>query len=874
MLRYDFNLPPIDAIHEPAANNPPLLKRELTSVNRVKRILLIILGVIVVLIVVMAASFVTISRSPFPDTEGEKMLSLPDACKSTDAGSMRPICESLTGNGLQSPVHVYRDGHGIPHIYAESAEDLFFAQGYVHAQDRMWQMEFWRHIAHGRVSEIIGQPGVENDVFIRTSGWNRIAEATTAYYEQELPEAFSYLEAYSAGVNAYLAENKDNIAISQRVLGLVGEPWEIEPWKPIDSIGWGVVMAWDLDHNWNRERTRARLYATIGEGTTDELIPGFLYATRPVIAPTSELAIGGMRQTAASPSPAIDWSAVATTLIGRPPETLGSGPFLGSNNWVIGGEHTESGLPLLANDPHLGIQMPAIWYQVGLHAPGWEVAGFSFAGAPGVIIGHNERIAWGVTNLPSDVQDLFIEKINPDNPNQYEFMGEWLDADVFEEVIKVNGGEDIVVTVRETLHGPIISDALDDESLTDVLAMRWTAAAEPARLFQAVLLLNQARDFPEFQEALRYWDVAAQNFVYADVDGNIGYQATGLVPVRKNGNGMVPVPGWTGEYEWEGYIPYEEMPALLNPEQGFIVTANHASVDEQFPYFIARDWSSGDRAQRITDMITEVSDQRKITIDDIAVMHMDSYSLRAASFVPLLAGLSSDDADVSRALDYLRQWDYQERRDSVAATLFEIFYMQMVSNVLADDVGPENVSDVHQAHFFHQLAVDPGAPWWDNISTPETETRETILLRSLEDAIAWLNQNRGGDMADWTWGSLHQATFVSNPLGASGIGPIESLVNRGPFPADGGSDLVNANSWQWSNPAAITSHASGRIIIDMSDFDSSLAVIPTGQSGHPYNKHYDDMIEMWLNGQYHPMAFSREAVDAAAEDHLILQPER
>lgn len=839
--------------------------------NRVTRILLIILGVLVALTAVLAIILVSVSRSPFPDIDGDKTIALPAECTSADAGSLQSICVALSGHGLKAPVHIYRDGYGIPHIYAENSEDLFFAQGYVHAQDRMWQMEFWRHISQGRLSEIIGDAGVENDTFIRTSGWNRIAKDTIAYYEQELPEAMDIMEAYSAGVNAYLAENKDDLSFNQRVLGLVGDPWEIEPWRPIDAIGWGVVMAWDLGGNWEDELTRAGLYATIGEEATNELIPGYPYASRPVIAPTSELVMNSSGQAAAT---AIDWSAVSTAIIGRPPAALGSGPFLGSNNWVISGKNTESGLPLLANDPHLGIQMPSIWYEIGLHAPGWDVVGFSFASAPGVIIGHNNRIAWGVTNLGPDVQDLYIEKINPDNPNQYEYMGEWRDMNFIEEVIKVNGGEDIVLNVRETIHGPIVSDTFDEEDKKDVLALRWVAATDPARLFQAVVDIDQAQNFEEFRDALRYWDIAAQNFVYADVDGNIGYQSTGLVPVRKNGNGMVPVPGWTDEYEWDGRLAFDDLPTLYNPERGFIVTANNAVVDEQYPHFLARDWASGDRAQRIVNMITAAIDQGKVTADDIAAMHSDSYSMRAESYVPLLLELAVDDADMNQALDYLRQWDYQERRDSVGASIFEIFYMQLAHNVLADDVGEDNVSDVHQAIYFHRLANDPAARWWDDITTPEVETREDILTRSLQDAIIWLKENRGGDMKSWTWGSLHQATFVSNPLGASGISLIENIVNRGPFPADGGSDLVNANSWRWSEPAAVSSHPSMRMIVDMSNFDASRAVIPTGQSGHPFNAHYDDMIELWLNGQYHPMIFSREAVEAAAKDHMVLQPGR
>ena len=839
--------------------------------NRAARIMLVILGILIGLALIIVIAFMSISRSPFPDIDGEKTLDLPVECQAAGSAA-EALCVALSGHGLKDTVHVYRDENGIPHIYAENPEDMFFAQGYVHAQDRMWQMEFWRHIALGRVSEIVGEPGIENDKFIRTSGWNRIAAANTAYYEQELPEAMSALTSYSAGVNAYLVENQADIAISQRVLGLVGDPWEIEPWEPVHSIGWGVVMGWDLGGNWNNELRRAKLYSIIGEENTNELLPGYPYENRPVIAPSADFMTGAIvNRTAAGITPAIDWSRVSTNLIGQPPVfALGTGPFLGSNNWVVSGDHTESGLPLLANDPHLGIQMPSIWYQVGLHAPGWDVTGFSFAGIPGVIAGHNNRIAWGVTNVGPDVQDLYIEKVNPDNPNQYEYMGEWRDMNVIEEVIKVNGGEDVILTVRETLHGPVISDVLEDQP--DVLAMRWTATSGPSRILQSVLSINQSQNFDEFREALRYWEIPSQNFVYADVDGNIAYQTPSLIPIRQNGEGMIPVPGWTGEYEWEDYIPFEELPVVLNPERGFIVTANHAVVDEDYPYFIARDWASGDRGLRIEDMIAGIIAERPITAEDFATIHMDSKSLRAESYVPLLLSLASDDTGVQQALALLREWDYQERTDSVAATIFEIFYMQLARNVLADDVGEENVSDAHSAIYFHRLATDPAARWWDDTTTPESETREDILLKSLEEAIVWLRERYGDDMDAWTWGSLHTATFASTPLGESGIGPVESMVNRGPFPVDGGSDLVNANNWSWDEPAAVRSHPSMRLIVDLADFDASRWVIPTGQSGHPYHRNYDDQIELWLNGEYLPMLSSREAVEAAATDHLILQP--
>ncbi|MCB0019042.1 MAG: penicillin acylase family protein, partial [Anaerolineales bacterium] len=549
---------------------------------------------------------------------------------------------------------------------------------------------------------------------------------------------------------------------------------------------------------------------------------------------------------------------------------FGGGPFVGSNNWVVSGEHTESGLPLLANDPHLGIQMPSIWYQVGLHTPEMNVAGFSFAGVPGVIVGHNDHIAWGVTNAGHDTQDLFIERVNPNNPDQYEFEGEWLDFEIVEETILVNGGEPVTIEVRVSRHGPIINEIVDGEQ--DVLAFQWTGNQAPDRIMFAVNRLNHAENYDEFREALSYWDLPSQNFVYADTEGNIAYQMPGLVPIRPVSNGLTPVPGWTGENEWQGWIPYEAMPALFNPEKGFIATANQAIVDEDYPYYLDSYWADGDRGQRINDMLEAAIAAGPVTAEDFAAIHFDSYSLLADSYLPLFDGLSSDDPAVQAAIERLRGWDRQVRRDSVPAALFEIFYMQLTRAVLTDDVGEDNVGDFAGRVFFHELATQPDAIWWDNRVTERRESREDILLKAVADTLAWFEENVGDEPNEWTWGSIHTATFVSAPLGQSGVSLIESMVNRGPFAADGSGSLVNANSWSWSNPAAIRGHVSMRMIVDMADFDATQTVIPTGQSGHPYNPHYDDMIQLWLNGEYRPLWFSRDAVNAAATDTLILRP--
>ena len=816
------------------------------------RIGLILLGILALLIVVLAIVGVVNVRRPFPKTD-----------------------TALTIPGLQAEVNVYRDESGIPHIYAQNEHDLFLAQGYVHAQDRFWQMEFWRHVSLGRISEIAGSATVDSDVFIRTMGWNRIAQESLDYYESESPEMMAIMEAYSEGVNAYIAEQGDNLSLNYTILGLVNDKWEIEPWEPLHTIAWAVVMADDLGGNWRSEIQRANLIKELGEGTTANLLPFYPYDSRPVMVPTDAMDIEFTDEETDAmiqQMQAVNWNNVNTNIVGSYPENgfLGGGDYVGSNSWVISGEHTDTGLPLLANDPHLGIQMPSIWYQVGLHAPGLNVIGFSFAGVPGVVVGHNDTIAWGVTNVGPDVQDLYIEKINPSNPNQAEFMGEWEDMEIIEEVIKVNGGEDVVVEVKITRHGPIVSDLRDDTS--DVLAMRWTAH-EPMRTLEAIIGLNKAEDYDDFREALRFWDAPSQNFVYADTEGNIAYQTPGLIPIRANGDGLVPVPGWSGEYEWEGWIPYEELPAVLNPDWGYIVTANHSVVDEEYPYLLNLYWADGDRGQRIVDMIeAELDGDGELSQTDMARIQNDSRSLMADSYVPLLEGLSSDDNKVQAALERLRGWDRQARRDSVPAALFEIFYMHLAHATLADEVGEDNVSAFGGRVLFHQLAVNSQAVWWDDTTTAAKETQADILLVALEDTVAWFEENVSDDMNDWTWGSLHTATFVSNPLGESGIGPVESLVNRGPFPADGGSSIVNANSWSWSEPAAVTGHVSMRMLVDMSDFNASEWVIPTGQSGHPYHPNYDDQIELWLNGGYLPMVWGEEVVRETAVNHLILTP--
>ena len=765
-------------------------------------------------------------------------------------------------DGLHAQVTIIRDRWGIPHIYASDPHDLFFAQGYVHAQDRFWQMEFWRRIGSGRLAEILGESALDSDRFIRTIGWHRTAAQELELLDDETRAA---LEAYAEGVNAYITTHKGRLGLEFTILGLTGVKVDPEPWTPLNTLTWSKVMAWDLGGNMQRELLRAYVAARLGTGAVGEVVPPYPEG-HPIIVP--------------HPVSGATLQAVPDAVFDT--HVLGRGDDLGSNNWVVSGSRTETGMPLLADDPHLGIQMPSIWYEVGLHCQpvtpecSYNVVGASFAGAPGVIIGHNDRIAWGVTNVNPDVQDLFIEKVNPENPNQYEYQGEWLDMEVYREEIRVaDRDEPVVVFARVTRHGPIINDVVGgtEEEWSfgwQPLALSWTAL-QPGTLTRSILLLDRARNWEEFREALRYWDVPSQNFVYADVEGNIGYQMPGLVPIRAAGDGSMPVPGWTGEYEWVNYIPFDELPRAFNPPEGYIVTANNAVVGPDYPYFISMDWLPGYRARRIVELIES---DPSLSLDDLKAIQGDSTPVWALEVLPYARSLSPDDPRLAEAVGMLQAWDGRAVRDSAGAALFESFRLHLVERTFADELGEPLLRRAKSSLMTALLNIlpDPNAPWFDDIRTPETETRDEILLRALEDAVEELTETLGSDMRKWRWGDLHTATFRNQSLGKSGVGPIEAIFNRGPFPVDGTIATVNNTAYNPNRPYEVSTVPSYRQIVDLSDLSRSVSMHTTGQSGHPFHPHYDDMIDPWRNIQYHSMLWTRSEVEANAEGTLVLMP--
>ena len=812
----------------------------------------------------------------------------------------------LSAPGLASSVEILRDTWGVPHIYASTPGDLFFAQGYVQAQDRWWQMEFFRHVADGRLGELVGDGQLGVDLYFRTFGFREAAERDLAGMD---PQTVAYLQAFANGVNAYLdSRSPGTLAMEYTLLGVTGVSIEIAPWTPVDTVLWGKFMADNLSGNADGEITLAALHDKLGADMVQLFAPPWPYGEKPTVLAASDLGLEDEPGSAALPADGAGLTGVRTTLVGSVTAEqfaavgIDRGPDIGSNNWVAHGSITDSGLPLLANDMHLRLDMPSIWYEVGLHCQPvsdecpFDVRGFAFSPAPAVIAGHNARIAWGFTNVGPDTQDLYQIRVNPANDLQYEWNGAWRDMTVRDEVIRFGDStEPITVQVRETHLGPIINDNQrdDDGNLLgfnneDPLALRWTAL-DAGTLFSAVLQLNTATDFDSFRDALRNWDIPSQNVVYADIDGNIGYQTPGRIPIRAAGHsGLLPVPGWIDEYEWRGFIPFDDLPYAFNPERGYIQSANQAvaplayydrlratlgdEFGEDSVYYISQQWDYGYRGQRIDELLQELAPHSSATFQAI---HGDNKNLSAAQLLPFLADITFADGAVTEARDWLLAWNYFMDADSPHALLYAHFWARLLDNLYNDQLGNEARAGQGNTWSTYLLAQQPDHPWWDDISTADTvETRDDIFRRSFEEAHAAVVEAHGASRDSWQWGQAHTITFINNPLGASGIDLIESIVNRGPFAIGGSSGVVNNLGW---NPASGHFRSSGgpseRAIYDLSDWSKSLSVIPTGQSGHPYHQHYDDQIQMWVDIAYKPMLWTREDVEANLGSQLVLTPD-
>lgn len=760
--------------------------------------------------------------------------------------------------GMSGEVDVVVDAWGVPHLYASSMPDLMRAQGYLHAQDRLWQLELNRRIVAGRLAELVGEVALPLDRWIRTLSLRHVAEQEPALLS---PQTLGLLEAYADGVNARIAEGRLPLELTL----LRHRP---EPWSVVDSLAWTKMMALTLSVNWEAEIVRARIIDKVGPELAAQLEPDYAAGMPYVVAP------------------GIDYSCIGESALARSAaaEQLG-GPRavdgLGSNNWAVHGARTATGMPLLANDMHLGLTIPAIWYENHLSAPGFEVTGVSFPGLPAVVSGHNTKVAWGFTNGFPDVQDLYVEHLRRDGERvEYEFDGSWLPADVRRETIAVKGRSPVVEQVVTTRHGPIINGLAPEHAGEQPLALRWTAH-EPSPMIEVLLAMNRVESCADMREALRGWHTPVQNVVYADVHGTIAHSYPGRIPIRAAGDGRTPVPGWTGEYEWTGYIPYEDLPHQENPPSGVIATANNRVVDDDYPYWLGADFITGNRAQRISEML-EAAESVDVAL--IRRMHLDQVSPSARRVSAAVAGIAAHDPSVDEALRLLADWDGTLGSDSPAASIYQVFSITLAQRLLRPRLGEVTELYIGQGitpvlaetsmmgercrEWVDATLENPDSPWWD---TGSGETPEQQVVAAMADTVADLAARFGADPVRWRWGRMHSLT-LRHVLGSQAA--LGRLLNRGPFPMGGDADTIwNAQVARHDpNQDGVMIGPPFRFIADLSDLGQSRGQLMPGQSGQVGSPHYADGIGAWLRGDYHPMVIDRAAVEGNAEARFTLVP--
>lgn len=771
-------------------------------------------------------------------------------------------------NGLHAPVEIIRDTWGVPHIYAQNDEDVFFGQGFAHAQDRLWHMELNRRLPAGRMSELVGEIAFGTDKLLRIVGLQRAAKNDWMHASFETVLA---LNAYARGVNAFLETHHNKLPLEFTLLG-----FKPEPWRPLDSLCWIKMMAWGQGLNWDAEVLRAAILDKLGPERTAKLLGSDIADTNPIILNHA-------------PIPGFD--RLVTELHAAHNFLNMTVPVGMSNNWVVDGTKSVTGKPLLANDPHLPLQMPSLWYEAHLSTPEWQAAGVTLPGVPLVVIGHNNDIAWGMTNAFVDAQDLYIEQFDPNDATRYRVNEGWETATVVREEIRVKGEEEPrAVDVTITRHGPIMNDWFESAPIgTEVggLALKWVGN-DASRSIHAGLQLLRAQNWEEFRGALKDWTEPALSFVYADRAGNIGYQLAGNTPLRKNGKGATPVPGWNDDYAWTGLVPFDELPHAYNPPEHLVATANNTVVGAEYEHHLSLDTMNGFRAKRIIDLLNA---QDKLSVQDYARIQSDVHCIPAETFqgltrkycdaIVMHPTLQGRGERARRALDLLNAWDCELRADSVAGALYETtlhfamerLYRPWLGELTATFIGigfhpllhPVNGAYIDRAYLIAlRIMQNEEVIWMGPLTSAD------ILAEALNDAMGFLEKYIGRDMLTWAWGKLHRASF-NHPLGA--VKPLNKIFNRGPFPYGGDTSTV----WQGAFvpklpiPDEAVFTASWRQIMDLENWDNSRGVHPTGQSGHPASRHYADQMPLWLNGQHHPLLWSRDKIIAHQEGVLILE---
>lgn len=760
--------------------------------------------------------------------------------------------------GLEQTVKVYRDEFGVPLLEATTEHDLMFSLGYVHAQDRLWQMDMARRVGAGRLSEVFGAETVPFDKMFRILGLQQVC----VRIEQAMTDdSRNRLAWYADGVNAFITAHKGKYPVEFDMLN-----YEPEPWRPVHSIMVGRLMAWELNLSWWSDLTLGAIADRVGLEKAVDVFPSFPLDVQPVV-------------------PGATWHNYADLGTGflkvaqESREFFGYGGTLGgSNAWVVSPRKSASGNVILANDTHLQLQSPSRFYEVQMHSPGYDVSGMSIPGIPAVVIGQNKRIVWGLTNVMADDADFYIEQIDTTGVEKYFYNNEWRPLTIREEEIKVKGDTTLSVRIRSTHHGPIVTDIqtrFKKATLPFVASMHWTGL-EVSDQFDAFNTINRANNWEEFTAGVKKFSGPGQNFVYGDVDGNIGYWCGVWLPVRGKQNTTLPLPGWDPSHEWKGYVPFERLPHLYNPSEGYIATANNKIVDDNYPYHISDLWEPPSRIQRLREVLGR---DEVFSVEDFERLQNDKVSVHAKEMLGLVLPVLEDSAFTidgkELLLDYLHNWNFTFTKEDVATSIYQQFFVRLLENIYKDEMGEGLFHDFVilvniPVRVTQKLVAEGTSTWFDDATTSEAiETRDDIIRKSMNETIALLRQRFGNEMKNWQWGELHTVT-LQHPFGLRK--PLDKIFNIGPFPYGGGATSLVSGEYSFHDPFAVTVGASLRQITDMAKPHESLRILPTGQSGQVLQKHYDDQTHFWLNGAYHTTTSTVSQDGAKHQECLQLEP--
>ena len=756
--------------------------------------------------------------------------------------------------GLSQPVTVYRDNYAVPHIYAKTDADLYRAVGYVMAQDRLWQMDLLRRVTQGRLSEIFGKDLVEADVLFRSL---RIRVNSELVMAELTPAEKESLEAFADGVNQFIDQAGSSLPVEFTILKYRPEKWE--PISSLDLIGY---MSWDLNSGWNEDLMLYQVREKAGKDLYREIVPE--NSGRAAIFPAI----------AADIIPEFIASARRIAAAGDRVAGLGLAVFGASNNWAVSGKRSATGKAILANDMHLGLNVPGIWMQMHqVVEGGLNVTGVVLPGQPLVISGHNSDIAWGLTNVGADNLDFYLEKVNASDPGKYLFRGRWLPFETRRELIRIKGGETVEKSVRYTVHGPVVADIKNTGGL--VISMKWLGNVKSNEL-RAVTLLNRARNWNDFRTATSHFSAVGQNIAYADTKGNIGLQCSTGIPLRAGGKGDDILPGWTGDHEWTGKVPFEQLPSLYNPASGFVSSANNRTVTKSRYYISTWGFSTADRFDRINELIQS---KNGITVDDFCAMQLDVTSpLSRLLKKDIPATLKGNPALTDREkaiVTMVETWDGALTADSAPGALCEAFYLAMIKNTFADELGPELFKDFIKPRSvsLHALGTiwKTDSRWFDMTGTKDvTEKFADVVLASFREAVRELDGKLGPDPLKWKWGKLHTLT-LQHPLGKVKILDLAFGLNKGPYALGGSHHTIPQFAYKFAEPYAIVHGPSQRHVYDLSDWNRSKSVIPTGNCGVPAGRHYGDQSGIYASGRFHDDVVSPEEVKKSAVYTLTLR---